>query len=113
MKPLDIITYIARSIRSAGLRTLLTALGIAIGISAVVLLTAIGEGVRFYVMDNFTQFGTRIVAINPGKNLTQGMGGLFSTNRPLTLDDAEAMRNLAHVQSVVPIVQGAGEIRFN
>lgn len=94
------------------LRTLLTLLGVAIGIAAVTLLTAIGEGLRFYVLDTFSQFGTRIVAIHPGRTQTGGIGGLLASVRPLTLADADALRRLAHVEAVVPIIQGSGAIRF-
>ena len=106
----DLIHLVMRSIRSSPLRSVLTALGIAIGIAAVTLLTAIGEGIRGYVLDNFSQFGTRIIGINPGKTATQGMGGMFRTDRPLTLDDAAALSYLPHVEYVVPSVQGAGTV---
>ncbi len=106
----DVFQLVLRSITSSPLRSLLTALGIAIGIAAVAMLTSIGEGVRTYVLDNFSQFGTRIIGVHPGKTATQGMGGIFRTDRPLTLDDAEALARLPHVEYVVPVVQGAGNI---
>ena len=79
----DLMHLVLRSITSSPLRSILTALGIAIGIAAVALLTSIGEGIRGYVMENFSQFGTRIIAVNPGKTDTQGIGGLFRTHPPL------------------------------
>lgn len=93
-------------------RSLLTSSGIAIGICAVVLLTSIGEGIRIYLLDSFSQFGTRIIAVTPGKTTTGGVssGGLLSTVRPLSLDDAEALRRLPHVAAVVPVVQGTARI---
>ncbi|MEZ5508648.1 MAG: ABC transporter permease [Gammaproteobacteria bacterium] len=106
----DAVFLVWRSVRSSPMRSTLTALGIAIGITAVALLTSIGEGVRDYVMTNFSQFGTRIIAINPGKAMTGGMGGILQTDRPLTLDDAEALTRLPYVTHVVPVVQGAGTI---
>ncbi len=92
------------------LRSTLTALGIAIGITAVTLLTSIGEGLRLYLLNSFSQFGTRIVAVTPGKNSTQGIGGLLKTVRPLTLEDAKSLGQLRYVEQVVPVVQGAGRI---
>jgi putative ABC transport system permease protein len=47
-------------------------LGIAIGVAAVILLTSIGEGTRVYVLSQFTQFGTNIMAVNPGRSRTLG-----------------------------------------
>lgn len=106
MKTIDFLRFIFRSVLSARLRSTLTALGIAIGIMAVTLLTAIGEGVRSYVMDSFSQFGTNIMTISPGHSMTGGMGGLLNTVRPLTIEDAEAIARLPEVSGTVPSVTG-------
>lgn len=113
MRPADFNRLVLRSLTAAKVRSSLTALGIAVGICAVTLLTSLGEGVRGYVLTNFSQFGSRIIAINPGKSMTGGMGGLLQTDRPLTLDDAQALSRLPHVTHVVPIVQGSGTIAAN
>ena len=92
-------------------RSLLTALGIAIGIGAIVLLTTIGEGIRLYLMDSFSQFGSRIIAVTPGRRSTGGIsGGLLSSVRPLSLADAEALGRLPHVVVSMPIVQGTARV---
>jgi len=94
-------------------KSVLTALGIAIGIAAVTLLTTLGHGVRQYVLDSFSQFGTRIIAVTPGHSETAGMaGGLISTVRLLTLDDAEALSRITGSEWVVSNVQGSGPIRY-
>ncbi|OBS08555.1 ABC transporter permease [Acidihalobacter prosperus] len=88
-------------------RSLLTALGIAVGIAAVVLLTSIGEGVRQFMLHEFTQFGTHLIAINPGRTTTHGVpGGVIANVRPMTLGDAEAIARLPQVEAMVPVVQG-------
>ena len=102
----------ATAIVSRPLRSLLTLLGVAIGIAAVTLLTAIGEGLRAYVLDSFSQFGTRIVAVHPGKTQTGGMGGLLGSMRPLTRADAEALRQLPHIEALVPVIQGNADIKY-
>ena len=92
-------------------RSLLTGLGIAVGIAAVVLLTAIGEGVQRFVVQEFTQFGTNLIAISPGKTQTFGVSGaVFSNVRPLSLDDAKNLEQLPQVSAVVPFVQGNAEV---
>lgn len=93
-------------------KSLLTALGIGIGIAAVTLLTSLGEGLQHYLLGQFSQFGTRIIAINPGKDLTQGLGGIISSTKPLSLEDAESLRLLAGIERVVPVVQGAGGVEY-
>ncbi|MCH8931335.1 MAG: ABC transporter permease, partial [Proteobacteria bacterium] len=103
----------AGAVTAHRLRSALTTLGIAIGIFAVVLLTSIGEGIHRFVMSEFTQFGTNIIAINPGKATTMGASiGVFGSVRPLSIDDAEALRRLPYVEGVVTMVQGNAEIKF-
>ena len=93
------------------LRSVLTMLGIVIGISSVILLTSIGEGTRQYILSEFTQFGTNLLAINPGKAMTTGQpGALAGTFRKLTIDDMEALRRIPGVESAVPVVFGTARV---
>ncbi len=106
MRISDGLIWVSRSVLSQRQRSLLTALGIAIGIAAVALLTSVGEGLRVYLLDTFSAFGTRIITVSAGKTSTQGMVGMIKTVRPLTMNDAEALRKLPHVVSAVAYVQG-------
>ena len=91
MQPADYVLLGFGAVRSHRLRSFLSTLGIAIGITAVILLTSIGEGTRRYLVSEFTQFGTNILQINPGKTETMGLPGVLGgTTHKLTLDDAEA-----------------------
>ena len=95
-------------------RSLLTGLGIAVGIAAVVLLTAIGEGVQRFVISEFSQFGTNLMTVTPGKTQTMGVSGaVFGTVRPLSLDDAKSMRRVPQVLAVVPFMQGNAQVESN
>jgi putative ABC transport system permease protein len=88
-------------------RSLLTMLGILIGIASVILLTSIGEGTRTYVLSQFTQFGTTLAAVNPGKISTSGLpGALGNTIHPLTFEDAEALDRVPGLTRVVPVIYG-------
>lgn len=92
-------------------RSLLSALGIAVGVAAVILLTALGEGLHQFVLAEFTQFGTNLIAVTPGKTQTHGGAvGMFGSVRPLSLEDAEALRQVPRVESVCPVVQGNAEV---
>ena len=107
----DFIHLAATSLAARRLRSILTSLGIAVGIAAVVLLTSIGEGVHRYVLSEFTQFGTTLVGINPGRTTTHGTSmGVFGSERPLSIEDAEALKQLSFVEAVVPFVQGNAEV---
>ena len=79
-----------------------------------ILLTSIGEGTRQYVLNQFSQFGTNIMAINPGRTQTTGIpGALGATIRKLTLEDAEAIRRLPQVESLVPVIAGTARVEGN
>jgi len=111
MNTRDLARFTSRSALSHRLRSALTALGIGIGVAAVVLLTSMGEGLHRYVLDQFTQFGTNIIGINPGRSTTFGAPtGVFGTVRPLTIDDAEALKRVPFVTSTVPVVQGTASV---
>jgi len=103
----DFIHLAVGSVIAHRLRSLLTALGIAIGIASVVLLTAIGSGIHQFVLSEFTQFGTNLIAINPGRVTTHGASvGVFGTDRPLTIDDAQALQHIPDVIATEPIMAG-------
>jgi putative ABC transport system permease protein len=113
MRPADFIHLGLRAVRAHRLRSALTMLGIAIGIAAVVLLTSIGAGIHRFVLAEFTQFGTNLIGIQPGRTSTHGASvGAFGSVRPLTIEDAEALRRAPHVQATVPLVQGNAAVEF-
>jgi putative ABC transport system permease protein len=78
--------------RSPGypLRTGLTLLAMAIGVASVVVLTSLGEGARRYVAQQFSELGTHLLIVLPGR--TETVGGppplLAETPRDLTMEDA-------------------------
>jgi putative ABC transport system permease protein len=111
----DAIHLALRAITAHRLRSFLTLLGIAVGIAAVILLTSIGEGVHQFVLAEFTQFGTNVIGIAPGKVKTGGAppSGIPTSVRPLTLDDARALERLADATAVTPVVWGNSEVQAN
>lgn len=109
----DFLRFAWQSLTAHRLRTFLSALGIAIGITAVILLTSIGRGLHSFVIDEFTQFGTNIIGITPGHTDTRGGPiGAINTVRPLSIDDALALRRAPHVLATDPTVQGNGDVEF-
>jgi putative ABC transport system permease protein len=111
MRLADATRFIFASLGAHRLRTFLTALGVAVGIAAVILLTSIGEGLHRFVIAEFSQFGTNIISVTPGRIQTHGASlGAVNTIRPLSIDDALALRRAPHVQVTDPAVQGNGEV---
>ena len=95
------------AVRSQRMRSFLTALGIAVGIGSVVLLTSLGEGLHRFMLAEFSQFGTNLIAINPGRVTTHGIsGGLISNVRPLSIEDGQALTRIPQVLDVISVVQG-------
>lgn len=111
MRTLDLCAFALGALRAHRLRTALSMLGIAVGISAVILLTSIGEGARLTVVSEFTQFGTNLLQVTPGRTETLGIPGVLGgTTRKLTLEDAEALRRIRGVERVVPVVMGQARV---
>ena len=98
---------------SQRMRSFLTTLGITVGIASVVLLTSLGEGVHRFVLSEFTQFGTNLIGVTPGKATTAGMSGAIISNvRPLSMDDAAALKRIPNIIAVTPVVQGNAPVKF-
>jgi putative ABC transport system permease protein len=107
----DMIRLSSGAMRGHPLRSVLSMLGIAIGVAAVIMLTSLGEGARRYMVMQFSQFGTNLLAVNPGKTETQGIPGAFGgTTRKLTIDDSEALSRIPIFDAVVPIAIGQARV---
>ncbi len=92
---------------------MLTALGIAVGIAAVILLTSLGEGLHRFVVAEFTQFGTNLISVTPGRIQTHGASlGAVNAVRPLSVDDALALKRAPYVQVSDPVVQGNADVKY-
>jgi len=113
MRLIDVAQFASGSLRGSPTRTLLMMLAMSIGVAAVVVLTALGEGARRYVVDQFSSLGTNLVILLPGRTETAGVGpGLMSgqTPRDITLDDAEALLRSRAVMRVAPLTVGSATV---
>jgi putative ABC transport system permease protein len=114
VRTLDVLGFAARALRGHRLRTALSLLGVAIGVAAVVTLTALGEGARRYVLAQFASVGTNMVVVLPGKTETTGaMPGFGGVPHDLTLEDALAVgRGVREVDKLAPMVVGTETVAF-
>ena len=111
----DTLRFSARAALGAPLRTALMVLAMSIGVAAVVTLTALGEGARRYIVDQFISLGTNLIMVLPGRTETGGINpGSFITNTPrdLTIEDASALSRSPLVRHVAPLSMGNTEIAF-
>jgi putative ABC transport system permease protein len=114
MRMRDFIRLTTGTLRAHRLRSFLAILGIAVGVAAVILLTSIGQGVREFVLSQFTRFGSNVIVVLPGRVQTGGATiGIFGTVRPLTIDDAIAARRAPHVLVTNPTTDGSAEVRHS
>jgi putative ABC transport system permease protein len=114
MRAADVVSLAGESLGRHRLRTGLSLLTVAIGATAVLLLTALGDAAKRYVIEQFAAFGTNVVAVLPGRIETSGFGaGVGGGTRDLTLEDAEDIRRRARaVLQVTPFSLGAARAEY-
>lgn len=114
MKTFDVLRFIFRAAAGYPARTLLTLLAMAIGVGAVILLTALGEGARRYVTREFTSLGTHLLIVIPGRSETTGGPPplLGETPRDLTLEDALALKRSSAIRRVAPVALGSAAVAW-
>lgn len=113
MKYIDVVQFGAASLRGSRARTLLMILAMSIGVAAVVVLTALGEGARRYVINQFSSLGTNLVIVFPGRTETAGIGpGMLigQIPRELSLDDAQALLRSHAISRIAPLTIGSTQI---
>lgn len=110
----DQLRYTERSLRGAPTRSLLMLIAMGIGVASVILLTALGEGARRYVIGEFEQLGTDLLIMLPGRNeTTGGPPPLFGeTPRDLTIEDALALLRHPSIERIAPISVGNSPVSF-
>lgn len=113
MKLRDTLTLSFTTVASYRTRSLLIVLAMALGVAAVVVLTALGDGARRYVVGQFASLGTNLVIVLPGRAETAGGfpgAALGQTPRDLTLDDARYVGQLPQVRRYAPLNVGVAEL---
>ena len=115
MRLADILRFACDAATGYPMRTTLSVLAMSIGVAAVVILTALGDGARRYVVGQFSSIGTNLVIVLPGRSGTGGFNpanAITTTPRDLTIDDAAALRRASTVSRVAPLTVGTSEISF-
>ncbi|MDD4927828.1 MAG: ABC transporter permease [Gallionella sp.] len=113
MRFIDVVQFASTSLGGSRARTLLMILAMSIGVAAVVVLTALGEGARRYVVNQFSSLGSNLVLVFPGRSETAGIGPgmlLGQIPRELSLDDAQALLRSRAVSRIAPLTIGSSLI---
>jgi putative ABC transport system permease protein len=111
MKLKKLITAAIKSILKSRMRSLLTALGIIIGVAAVIVMVSIGEGAQQQVEKQIASLGSNLIIIYPGANNAGGVNrGAGSSNR-FTMEDINNITNQAvYVKAISPVVRSGGQV---
>lgn len=115
MRPADVLRFAAGSATGSPLRTFLMVLAMSIGVASVVVLTALGDGARRYVMNEFSSLGSNLVIVLPGRSETGGFNpanAITSTPRDLTVEDAKAVARAPSVLRTAPLTIGTSEASY-
>jgi len=100
-----------RALRRNRLRSFLTALGIIIGVAAVIAMVAIGEGAKARVEQAFTSMGTNVLIVSSGAKTAGGVKTGAGTMPTLTWDDMKAIRaEVQGVRFVAPRLHSTGQV---
>jgi putative ABC transport system permease protein len=109
----ELIAFAAGALRGHRLRTGLSVAGVAVGIAAVIALTALGEGARQYVVQEFSALGTNLLIVLPGKVETTGMMPFGGVVNDLTIDDYKAVvTRIPEVLRAAPLATGEETLRY-
>ena len=114
MRLADVFRFCMSALVGARARTWLMLLAMAIGVSSVLLLTAVGEGTRRYVNNQFMNLGSHLLIVMPGKLETTGGQPpiLSATEVDLTIDDAVALGQSQSIRRVAPMVLGNAPVSY-
>jgi putative ABC transport system permease protein len=105
MKKSNLIKVATQSILKNKMRTMLTMLGIIIGVGAVIVMVAVGMGARSQIHDQINSMGTNMIVITPGSSNAGGVSQGAGTFNRLTLDDVEKIqREAVTISGVSPVI---------
>jgi putative ABC transport system permease protein len=115
MSVVELLLTALDTIRGSKLRAFLTTLGVVIGVLSVILLVALGEGVRESIGETFASLGTNVIQVIPGKRDTKGgmAPPMQGTAHKLTPEDEQALlHRVRTADGVSGMVQGTGTLRY-
>jgi len=114
MRFLNTIKIALRALRRSAMRSVLTALGIIIGVAAVIAMVSIGNGAKSQVESSIASLGQNIISVFPGNFTAGGVRGGFGTASSLTVEDAMAIRNeISGVAAISPEMRDRAQILAN
>jgi len=99
-----------KALRSYKVRSILTTIGIIIGVAAVITMMALTQGAKLMIEENLTGLGGNSLIVNAGKRARSGTTLNLNKEKPLMASDADAIRGLSIVKHVSEIIDTAEQI---
>ncbi len=115
MKPEDMVAYATRSMRSRSLRSWLTILGIIVGISAMVILVGMVQGLKNTVEEQLQNFGPRTILVYPAdvsKAATYGSPQMMPTAGKLYESDFQRLRKIGSIDLITKVILGRVDVAY-
>ena len=105
MKFTSLVAMAVGSVRRNAVRSVLTMLGVVIGVGSVVVMVAIGQGATKEVTAKVSRLGTNLIVITPGATRTGGVSGGAGSQMTLTMDDLESLQKEAQeISAITPVL---------
>ena len=114
MRFINVIKVALRALRRSAMRSILTALGIIIGVAAVIAMVSIGNGAKSQVEASIASLGQNIISVYPGSATTGGMHGGWGSASSLTVDEALTIRReISGIVAVSPELRDRQQVLAN
>ncbi len=112
MKLYRLLIEALESLNANKLRSMLTVLGIVIGVAAVIAMLSIGRGAEASITSRIESMGTNLVYVSPGSTSESGVQSASGSAGTLTLDDADALAELANVEAVASVTNSFVQVVY-
>ena len=112
MKPYRLLIEALENLSANKLRSMLTVLGIVIGVAAVIAMLSIGRGAEASITSRIESMGTNLVYVTPGSTSQSGVRSAVGSAGTLTLDDAEALASLPDVVAIASVTDSMAQLVY-
>jgi len=112
MSPVEACQVAFQGLMANKMRSILTMLGIIIGVSAVIIMVSLGQGAAQATKDAISKLGTNVLSVNPNQQQTGGVNQGQGSAQTMKMADVEVVRKLPFVKAVSPEVRGNGGVKY-
>lgn len=115
MKPIDIFFYSFNSLRQRQLRSWLTVLGIVVGITSIIVLIGLVQGLRAHFDEQLSTFGANsiiVMPVNVESSANPVASSWLPSNGKLFMTDYERLKRIADIETITPVISGRTSVNY-